>query len=162
MDRDEFYWALHTSLITRQGQREVSIKRSICSGAAPTTLKRMMSMFLPTLKVGDEAPTDKRELSRRVADALAPAPPQAPEGNPQEELEVDASMTFSTNEVLKTIDFDSMSADEEAAAKRAIARLTLPLQDLPTRRFRPDADGRRADLRASLRSALRGGPALFR
>ena len=161
MDRDEFYWALHTSLITRQDQREVFDQAFHMFWRSPDYLERMMSMFLPTLKVGEEAPTYKRELSRRVADALGPAPPQAPEGKPQEELEVDASMTFSTNEVLKTIDFDSMSADEEAAAKRAMARLTLPLQDPPTRRFRSDADGRRADLRASLRSALRGGPGVI-
>ncbi len=161
MDRDEFYWALHASLITRQGQREVFDQAFHMFWRSPDYLERMMGMLLPTLKVEDDAPADKRELSRRVADALAPAPPQAPEGKPQEELEVDASMTFSTSEVLKTIDFDSMSADEEAAAKRAMARLTLPLQDLPTRRFRPDADGRRADLRASLRSALRGGPGVI-
>ena len=129
---------------------------------SPDYLERMMGMLLPTLKVGDEAPTPTSESFPAGSQMqLAPAPPQAPEGKPQEELEVDASMTFSTSEVLKTIDFDSMSADEEAAAKRAMARLTLPLQDLPTRRFRPDADGRRADLRASLRSALRGGPGVI-
>ena len=161
MDRKEFYWALHASLITRQYQREVFDQAFHMFWQSPDYLERMMGMLLPTLKVEGEAPADKRELSRRVADAFAPAPPQAPEGKPQEELEVDASITFSTSEILKTIDFDSMSADEEAAAKRAMARLALPLQALPTRRFRPNVGGRRADLRASLRSALRGGPGVM-
>ena len=161
MDRDQFYWALHSCLVTRQSQREVFDQAFHMFWRSPDYLERMMGMLLPTLKVEDDAPGDERELSRRVADALAAAPPQAPEGKPDEELEVDASMTFSTSEVLKTIDFDSMSADEEAAAKRAMARLTLPLQDLPTRRLQPDPHGRRTDLRASLRSALRGGPGII-
>lgn len=158
MDRSEFYWALHASLITRRSQREVFNQAFLMFWRSPDYLERMMGMLLPTLKVEDEAPGDKRELSRRVADALAQAPPQAPEGKPEEEIEVDAAMTFSTSEVLKTIDFESMSAEEEAAAKRAMARMKLPLQDLPIRRFRPDSNGRRADLRASLRAAMRGGP----
>jgi uncharacterized protein with von Willebrand factor type A (vWA) domain len=55
------------------------------------------------------------------------------------------------------MDFEKMSLDELAKAKAAIARLKLPVLDRPTRRFAPDPRGARADLRATLRAALRSG-----
>jgi uncharacterized protein with von Willebrand factor type A (vWA) domain len=50
-----------------------------------------------------------------------------------------------------------MSLEELARAKAAIARMRLPINDLPTRRFGPDKHGARADMRATLRAALRSG-----
>jgi uncharacterized protein with von Willebrand factor type A (vWA) domain len=47
--------------------------------------------------------------------------------------------------------------EELARAKAAIARLRLPLFDVPPRRFAPDRRGARADMRATLRAALRSG-----
>ena len=45
-----------------------------------------------------------------------------------------------------------------------MARMRLPIMDVPTRRFRPDPHGRRIDMRATLRASLRSGgvPALRR
>src|SRR5262249_11870775 len=39
----------------------------------------------------------------------------------------------------------------------ALRRLTLPLAELPIRRFTPDPRGTRADMRATLRAQLRSG-----
>ena len=54
-----------------------------------------------------------------------------------------------------------MSADDIDAAKRQIARLTLPLDLLRTRRRRPDPNGQRFDLRATIRASLRQGGELI-
>jgi len=66
-------------------------------------------------------------------------------------------LTFSPREVLQTMDFESMSADEVARAKAAIAAMRLPIMAVPTRRFRRAHRGRRSDLRATMRAALRTG-----
>src|SRR5437763_13091855 len=66
-------------------------------------------------------------------------------------------MSFSDREQLRGMDFEKMSLEELARAKAAIARLRLPVQDVPMRRFAPDRHGARADLRATLRAALRSG-----
>ena len=50
-----------------------------------------------------------------------------------------------------------MSAAEVAMAKQEIRRLVLPLDELRTRRFRPDPFGPVADLRATVRESLRTG-----
>ena len=73
------------------------------------------------------------------------------------ELEFDAAMTFSDKEQLRTMDFEKMSLEELARAKAAIARLQLPIMNVPTRRFARDPRGARADMRATLRAALRSG-----
>jgi hypothetical protein len=49
-----------------------------------------------------------------------------------------------------------MSAEELRQARRLIARLSLPLEDVATRRYQPALRGR-VDLRATLRASLRGG-----
>ncbi|MBM3573601.1 MAG: VWA domain-containing protein, partial [Alphaproteobacteria bacterium] len=122
----------------------------------PRILERMMAMVLPEFRGGTDA--EEADISRRVAEALQ----QGKQGQdkPQEsedELVIDASMTWSSQEVLQTRDFDKMSAAEQAEAKRAMTQLRLPIADIPTRRFRPDPRGSRADPRATLRAALRGG-----
>lgn len=96
--------------------------------------------------------------SRRVAEAMMPPrqphqPPQPPEETPP--LEV--AMTVSERERLQGMDFEAMSAEEIAAAKKEIRKLVLPLDARPTRRFRPDPEGPVVDLRATIRASLHEG-----
>jgi hypothetical protein len=79
------------------------------------------------------------------------------EEEPEEEVELDAVLTYSAREQLQAKDFEQMSADELARARRELARLRLPIMDVPTRRFAPDPRGSRVDLRRTLRDSLRGG-----
>jgi uncharacterized protein with von Willebrand factor type A (vWA) domain len=66
-------------------------------------------------------------------------------------------MSFSDREELHAMDFEKMSLEELARAKAAIARMRLPIHDIPTRRYARDPRGARADMRATLRAALRSG-----
>jgi uncharacterized protein with von Willebrand factor type A (vWA) domain len=95
--------------------------------------------------------------ARRVHEAMRnpqPPPPRPPEEPPPE---TDMTFTVSDLERLQTMDFEAMSAAQIAEAKREIRRLTLPLDDRPTRRFRADPRGPRTDLRATIRTSLRTG-----
>jgi uncharacterized protein with von Willebrand factor type A (vWA) domain len=103
------------------------------------------------LETLDKAPP----ASRRVSEALGIG--ASPSTAPQIEARPDASLTVSAGEQLRKMDFEAMGAEEIAAAKQEIRRLTLPLDARPTRRFRPDAAGSRMDLRATLRASLRFG-----
>src|SRR5437879_7654185 len=115
----------------------------------------MLSLVLPEMNVDMPQQQEGAEMLRRLAEALHPNPP-AREAE-ETELEFDAAMTFSDREQLRQMDFEKMSLEELAHAKAAIARLRLPLFDVPTRRFAPDRRGARADMRATLRAALRSG-----
>jgi uncharacterized protein len=155
-DRRDFYWTLHAVFVNRPDQRLIFDQAFHVFWRNPDLLKKMMALVLPEMRV--EAQEDRgAEMARRLAEALQPNRDQ-PAGEPEKvETEIDAVMTFSEREQLRGVDFEKMSLDELARAKAAIARLRLPVQDVPTRRFAPDHHGARADLRATLRAALRSG-----
>ncbi|MEQ9491240.1 MAG: VWA domain-containing protein [Alphaproteobacteria bacterium] len=156
--RKDFYWTLHAVFVNRRDEREIFDQAFHIFWRNPDILERMIGMLLPSFR-GDEPPEKQDDLSQRVADALAgdkPGSTQAAEQQ-EEEMEFDATLTFSTQDVLSEKDFESMSADELEQARSAIRKLTLPLRDVPTRRFKPDLSGRRADMRATLRSVAKFG-----
>ncbi|MFC0384088.1 vWA domain-containing protein [Muricoccus vinaceus] len=105
----------------------------------------------------DEPPPESLPpAARRVSDAMPGASPPPPPAGEQERRE-DAALAVSDRERLNRLDFEAMSAEELAEAKREIRRLALPLAERPTRRFRPDPSGPRADLRATIRASMRLG-----
>ena len=154
-DRRDFYWTLHAVFVNRPDQRLIFDQAFHIFWRNPELLKKMMGLVLPELRI--EGEEDKgAEMLRRLAEALHPNPQDALESE-ESEVEIDAAMTFSDREQLRLMDFEKMSLEELARAKAAIARLRLPVIDVPTRRFAADPRGHRADLRATMRAALRSG-----
>ena len=157
--RDDFYWTLFAVFVNRQDQRELFDQAFHIFWRKPQFLEQMMSVLLPGLRTDTDEAEERRQLSRRLAEALQRLPGMS---EPQvetedEEVRIDAAFTYSDREVLQRMDFEAMSAAELAEAKRAIARLRLPIMQLPTRRLRPHPQGARVDMRATLRAALRSG-----
>ncbi len=106
---------------------------------------------------GSKAPPKPPPASRRLAEAMRgdqPTPPRPPE---ERKEELDVTFTVSDRERLQAMDFEAMSAEEIALAKQEIRKLVLPLEDRPTRRFRPSHLGTHADIRLTLRESLRTG-----
>jgi uncharacterized protein len=156
-DRDDFYWTLHAVFVQRREQREIFDQAFHIFWRNPQFLQRMMGLLLPTFRTDQVDEEQHREISPRVADALrgnqAGHEGEAPA--PEEEIEVDAALTFSSRELLQKMDFEKMSLAEIEEAKKAIAAMRLPVEDVPTRRFKRDAHGHRVDMRATLRAGLR-------
>lgn len=160
--RDDLYWTLHAVFVTRHDQREIFDQCFHIFWRDPKLLERMRHLLLPQIAM--ERPREEQEqASRRVAEAFAPErePGRGGDGDETEEpeVEIDAFMTYSERELLQHKDFEQMSADELAAARREIRRMRLPIMEVPTRRFEPHPHGRRIDLRRTLRQSLRGGGA---
>ncbi len=161
--RDDFYWALHAVFVNRRAHRELFNQAFHVFWRNPKILEQMMSLVLPTFSFDDPSkPPEKSQINRRIEDAMRGNQPEQEETDVDEvsddtEIELDAVMTVSDNELLQSVDFEEMSAEEVEEAKRAIARMRLPIMDVPTRRFHQDPAGRRIDMRATLRAALRTG-----
>ncbi len=158
-ERRDFYWTLHSTFVNRRDQQEIFDQTFHLFWRNPKILDKLKGLLLPDVTADGLRDAAEQEISRRVADAFSP-PRQTPkesQENAEEEIEVDASFTYSARERLQEMDFEKMSLDELEAAKRAIRALKLPLQEVKTRRFRAAPHGRRIDLRASLRASLRGG-----
>ena len=161
--RADFYHTLAACFVSRPEHRAVFAQVFRLFWRDPQFLEHMMSMLLPAVRgVQDEKAAEAAE--RRAAEALlGESLPLVPESEePAPEVEIDASATVSGEERLKTLDFELMSNDEIAEAKRMLAKLDLPVKPMATRRGAPDARGRLIDARASLRAALRRGGELQR
>jgi uncharacterized protein len=152
-NRQDFYWALHAVFVNRRDQRELFDQAFHIFWRNPQLLEKMMGLMLPAIRA--EQPGE--EMSRRLAEALHPGDGRGEERPRENEIEVDAAMTFSDREFLRKQDFEKMSAAELTAARAAVRRMTLPLADVATRRFTPDPRGDRSDMRATLRAQLRAG-----
>src|SRR5437899_1969436 len=137
-DRRDFYWTLHAVFVNRADQRQLFDQAFHVFWRNPELLKKMLALVLPQMNV--EAPQEEgAEMLRRLAEALHPNREAQETG--ETELDLDAAMTFSDREQLRAMDFDKMSLDELARAKAAIARLRLPIHDIPTRRYARDPRG---------------------
>jgi uncharacterized protein len=158
--REDFYWALHAVFVNRQDQRELFDQAFHIFWRNPKILERMMSLLLPTVRPED-MPGDQQEMLRRLAEALMPGKGENAGAEAEEEVRIDAVLTFSDKELLQGMDFEAMSAEELARAKAAIARLRLPIEEVPTRRFRPSPNALRIDMRGTLRAGLRSGGAII-
>ena len=158
--RNDFYHVLQACLVSRPEERRVFREVFRLFWRDPRYLEHMMSLLLPQIRgVHEDRPAAPAE--RRAAEALLDGtePPPKPESASHEgdEIEIDASATMSAEEQLRTLDFELMSMAEMADAKRMLARLSLPVRPLITRRHAASVHGARIDLRRTLRASLRQG-----
>jgi uncharacterized protein with von Willebrand factor type A (vWA) domain len=85
----------------------------------------------------------------------APSPSRTFEEPP--EISVDAALTFSSGERLRTVDFEKMTDEEWAEARLLMSRLRLPLPRIRTRRYSAATRGTAVDLPATMRRMARQG-----
>ncbi|WP_353472053.1 VWA domain-containing protein [Salipiger sp. H15] len=159
-DRMDFYWTLHACFVSRPEQRVLFAQVFRLYWRDPRYLEHMMSMMLPAVRGVQEEKLAQSAEKRAAQALLGDQMPEIPAAEQEEEatkIEVDASFTISREERLKTLDFEQMSLEEAAEARRMLARLELPVKPLPSRRGRASASGTRLDWRRTLRGAMRQG-----
>lgn len=157
MQREQFYWALHATLVHHHEDHPLFDEAFRLFWRDPMGVDSALSLLLPQMKT----PTN-RTISRRLSEAWrppAPAPAAPPAPQPPR---VDTFLAFSADEVLRTRDFDQMSADELARARALVRRLDVRIPTIATRRTAPTSRGRRIDPRRTVRAALRAGGELAR
>jgi len=154
----DMYCALSSQFVNRFDQRELFDQAFHIFWRNPRIMERMMETMLPTIRIEREEEHD--QMSRRLSEAMGSSSNNARDDSASEQVEFDARFSFSAKEVLQDIDFETMSREEIAEAKRVIAKLRLPIMDLPTRRFQRDEQGYRVDMRSTLRASLRSSDAI--
>tara|TARA_R100000322_G_scaffold1819_10_gene1935 strand:- start:8870 stop:10153 length:1284 start_codon:yes stop_codon:yes gene_type:complete len=159
--KTDFYWTLHAVFVSRPEERRVFDQVFRLYWRDPRFLEHMMSLMMPAVRgVQDERrakPAEKR-AAEALLDGIEPDMPEGQNDDPEEtEIEVDATLTMSREERLRTLDFEQMSNAEVAEAKRILARLTLPVKPLQSRRTKAALHGRMPDWRRTMRDAMRQG-----
>ena len=161
-EKRDFYWTLHACFVNRPEHRVVYRQIFRLYWRDPRYLEHMMSYMLPAMR-GVQEERNAQAAEKRAAEALLDGVNRdmpEPEGGTREEettIEIDASLTMSAEEKLRTLDFEQMSTDEVAQAKRMLARLNLPVKPIPSRRGQASALGHRIDRGRTLRAAMRQG-----
>ena len=129
----------------------------------PDIAAKMMAALLPEVS-GRGAAMPPPPPPMRLLDAMHGQQKQQQALQPTQEpdqLQFDATLTFSANEKFQRLDFEGMSADEWALAKDAIRHFALPVKPVCTRRHKAINRGRTIDLRRTLRETVRTGGELI-
>ncbi|WP_170412730.1 vWA domain-containing protein [Ruegeria atlantica] len=158
--KQDFYWTLHACFVNRPEHRTVFAQVFRLYWRDPRYLEHMMSMMLPAIRgVQEERKADAAE--KRAAEALLDGVerdlPEVAEQKEETELEIDASQTASSEERLRSLDFEQMSTAEIAQAKRMLSRLALPVKPIESRRGQASHLGHRIDRARTLRASMRQG-----
>jgi hypothetical protein len=156
----DFYWTLHACFVSRPEQRAVFAQIFRLYWRDPRYLEHMMAAMLPAVR-GVQEDRSAQAAEKRAAEALldgaeAPDTPTEEQEEDGTQIEVDASLTVSAEEKLKTLDFEQMSTAEMARAKAMLARMQLPVDPVRARRTRAAGAGR-IDAARTLRASMRHG-----
>ncbi|MFD2204650.1 vWA domain-containing protein [Kiloniella antarctica] len=157
--REELHATLGCLFVTRRDQQEIFDQCFYIFWRNPELLERAISMILPTTFL-ENAPQDEKDKAlKRVSEAFTPEQEKSslPDEEEKDEVEFDARMTISDEEVLRHKDFEQMSSQEQQNALRLIKRLKLPAENIVTRRFSPTLHRHKIDMRRSMQASMRNG-----
>ncbi|WP_170367020.1 vWA domain-containing protein [Ruegeria arenilitoris] len=158
--KQDFYWTLHACFVNRPEHRTVFAQIFRLYWRDPRYLEHMMSMMLPAIRGVQEermAEAGEKRAAEALLDGVERDEPKGAEQEGESEIEIDATQTASSEERLRSLDFEQMSTAETAQAKRILARLQLPVDPIASRRGQASHLGQRIDRARTLRAAMRQG-----
>src|SRR5438477_600412 len=155
--RADFYWTLHAVLVKRHEHSLIFDQAFRIFFRRRGMLDKLLAAMLPQAPGREEekVPPGAQRIQEALLSNLGEAEHKPPE------LEADARLTVSDREVLQKKDFAQMTAAEVTAAKDAIKRLVLSLDQVKTRRLAPHRHGHLVDIRRTLRASLKAGGAVI-
>jgi len=155
--RDDFYWTLHSVFVKRHEHTVLFEQAFQIFFRKRGYIEKLIASMLPEIAAGVQKPP--RPGAQRIQEALFSG--LNDRERKDAELEIDARLTVSDREVLQKKDFAQMTAAEILAAKEAIARMALPLDEVRTRRLAPHRHGHFIDIRRTLRASMKAGGAVI-
>ena len=156
----DFFWTLHACFVSKPEERVIFSQVFRLYWRDPQYLQQMMTMLLPAVH-GVQEDRKAQAAEKRAAEALLdgldhPLPQSDDPSDDDVEIDIDASQTASAEERLRTLDFELMSNDEMKSARRMLARLSLPIAPIRSRRMQA-GKGQLVDWRRTMRAAMRQG-----
>ncbi len=157
----DYYYSLRAVFVTKAEDLPLFTQVFRLFWRDPNYLEHMMGLLRPLVRGVNEAPKAK-DAEKRASEALldgAEDPHDLAKNDREEgeEIEFDSTLTFSSEEKLKSMDFEQMSSAEAKAAERMISRIELDLPPRPTRRMQASIYGHDADWRRTLRRSMKRG-----
>ena len=155
--RADFYWTLHAVVVKRHEHTILFDQAFRIFFRKRGYIEKMIASVLPEITPGN--PKAPPPGAQRIQEALFSGINERDQN--KSEAELGARLTVSDREILQKKDFAQMTVAETAAAKEVITRLTLPLDEVRTRRLAPNRRGHIIDVRRTLRASMKAGGALI-
>ena len=153
-DREDFYTTLHAVFVKKHEESLLFDQAFRIFWKRKGLIEKLIAMLSPRAPSRPD-PKPAEAGASRVADALFKSAQDAAKSVPT--IELDARLTMSDAEILRSKDFAQMSAAEIDEARKAIKRLMMPEDKRRTRRFAPGGRRIRIDARRSFRRSLQPG-----
>jgi uncharacterized protein len=153
-DREDFYTTLHAVFVKKHVESLLFDQAFRIFWKRKGLIEKLIAMLSPRARAQRELKPAETGASR-VADALFKSRQHGAKAAPL--IDLDARLTMSGAEILRSKDFAQMSADEIEQARRAIKRLVMPEDRPRTRRFAPGGGRVRIDARRSFHRSLQPG-----
>src|SRR5271166_4973099 len=153
-DREDFYTTLHAVFVKKHEHSLLFDQAFRIFWKRRGLIEKLIAMLSPQAP-GARQPKPAEAGASRVADALFKSAQDS--ARPVPSLDLDARLTMSGKEILRTKDFAQMSAAEIEEARKTIKRLTMPEDKRRTRRLAPGGRPARIDARRSFRRSLEPG-----
>jgi uncharacterized protein with von Willebrand factor type A (vWA) domain len=150
-DRADFYTTLHAVFVKKHEHTLLFDQAFEIFWRRRGFIEQLIAAVSPQVRTPRQ-PSRPQAGASRIADALfAPAKEDT---KPSPQIELEARLTTSGVELLRSKDFAQMSASEIATARDLIKRLVIPEDRRRTRRFTPGHRPFRIDARRSFRRSL--------
>ena len=153
--KSQFYWALHGTLVSKREHRHIFESAFRLFWRDPFGADAALEALLSRSQIPVEKPTPRAPARLSAEDESASRPSADPTRDATHQIPL--RMAYSPTEVLRTKDFEEMTAAEVLQAREAIRSLRLDLRPVLTRRHEHDPRGRFIDLRRTLRTSVRTG-----
>ena len=146
----DLHTALLSQFVTRHEQTPLFDQAFSLFWRNPRLMEKLMGAMLPTIRTEQ----DQEQVLRRLGEALSRG--GEVQNEPQEqEVEIQANLSFSDREILQSKDFEQMSEEELQIARNMLQKLKLPVPDVRSRRFQASKQKSRIDMRKTLQQSLR-------
>jgi len=146
----DLHTALLSQFVTRHEQTPLFDQAFSLFWRNPKLMEKLMGAMLPTIRTEK----DQEQVLRRLGEALSKG--SEVQTDPREqEVELQANLSFSDREILQSKDFEQMSEAELQIARNMLQKLKLPVPDVRSRRFQASKQQARIDMRKTLQQSLR-------
>ncbi len=154
--KQDFYWVLHSVFVKRREHTVLFDHAFEVFWRKPKMIEQLMQLLFQQVRV-EARPAKKKAGQKRLAEAMFDQDEQQSQRErPRDDIELEGEYTSSAREVLRSKDFEQMSAEEERQAREAIQRMRMNRLLVKMRRFRASPRGV-VDMRATLRKSMRTG-----
>ena len=133
-NRKEFYWALHTTLINRNEDKQIFDQCFYLFWQNPKIMEQVFNLLIPQIGT-QKSPENQKKQLKRISENLGKKNIDL-EKNQKDEIVFDSQMSWSNKSSINSKDFEMMSSNELKEAEKVIKKLLIKSQAQLTRRWK--------------------------